>query len=66
MMEKNESTMMKNDRVTLEREFRKSIYKGVTFELKHPKDRQASFIIFSTSSFSLLLLFIFLVPAEGH
>lgn len=66
MKETNESTMMENDGVTLEREFRKSIYKGVTFELKHPKDRQASFIRFSPSSFSFLLLFVLLVPAEGH
>lgn len=48
--------MTENDGVTLEREVRECLYKDVTLELKHPKDRLGSFISFS-SFFLLLFLF---------
>lgn len=42
-----ESNIIENDGVTLEREVTECFNKKVTFELKHPQDRVAPFISFS-------------------
>ena len=66
MKKTEETNLIQNEGVTLEMEVRDSFCKKVTFDPKHPKDKHLLQVLLLPPLPLPLLLFVCLVPAQGH